>query len=54
MDRLEVINLNGYGESEKMYILDNYLIKNAVENCGLKDRQGQITVTEEAKQNMIR
>jgi len=37
-----------------MHILDNYLVKDAIQSCGLTKRQGQITISEDAKHNIIR
>ena len=36
LDRLEIINLSGYTESEKIYICENYIIPNILKRHGLK------------------
>jgi len=54
LDRLEVINMSGYSEEEKMFILNNYLLKNTIEKSGLTKRKGQFNITEEAKKQMIK
>lgn len=35
LDRLEIINLSGYSEAEKLYISENYLIPSILKNHGL-------------------
>ncbi len=35
LDRLEIINLSGYSDSEKLYISENYLIPNILKHHGL-------------------
>lgn len=37
-----------------MYILNRYLLKNAMEKSGIKSRLGQFDITEEAKKHMIK
>ncbi len=36
LDRLEIINLEGYSDSEKLYICENYLIPNILKKVNLK------------------
>ena len=36
LDRLEIINLSGYTESEKIYICENYIIPNILKRHGLR------------------
>ena len=36
LDRLEIINLNGYSPSEKLFICENYIIPNMLKRHGLK------------------
>ena len=37
LDRLEIINLSGYSEHEKLYICENYIIPNMLKKHGLKN-----------------
>ena len=37
LDRLEIINLQGYSDEEKIYICENYLIPNILKKHGLKN-----------------
>ena len=37
MDRLEIINISGYTESEKLYICENYIIPKMLKSNGLKN-----------------
>ena len=37
MDRLEIINISGYTEREKLYICENYIIPNMLKTHGLKN-----------------
>ncbi|KEO81154.1 endopeptidase La [Tumebacillus flagellatus] len=43
MDRMEVINLSGYTEVEKLHIAKNHLLKKQVENHGLTMEQVEIS-----------
>ena len=36
LDRLEIINISGYSENEKLYICENYIIPNMLKKHGLK------------------
>jgi len=51
LDRMEVINLSGYTEPEKLNIALKYLLPKAKKDHGLK--QGELTVTDEAVQAII-
>ncbi|MCH5212942.1 MAG: endopeptidase La [Oscillospiraceae bacterium] len=51
LDRMEIIRLSGYTESEKLHIAKDYLIKKALEKTGMSD--SQLTVTESAVQAII-
>ena len=42
-DRMEVIELSGYGEDEKLEIARRYLVKRQLESNGLKPKQCEIT-----------
>lgn len=52
LDRMELINLEGYTETEKFHIGRNYLIPKQVEAHGLKDHKVQIQ--DSALKNVIR
>jgi ATP-dependent Lon protease len=52
LDRMDVINLSGYTETEKLKIAQNYLFKKAIEATGL--RQEEITVEDGVFLNIIR
>lgn len=43
LDRMEVINLSGYTEDEKINITENYLIKKQLKNNGIKDAELHIS-----------
>ena len=43
LDRMEVINLSGYTEDEKINITENYLIKKQLKNNGLKESELHIS-----------
>lgn len=51
LDRMEVINVEGYTEEEKVEIAKNYLIPKQIENHGL--RSGNITFSEPAIRDTI-
>jgi len=42
LDRMEIINLSGYTEEEKVSIAQKYLINKQIENAGLKDNEIKI------------
>jgi ATP-dependent Lon protease len=52
LDRMDVINLSGYTELEKLKIAEGYLFKKALENTGLKSEE--ISVQEGVLLNIIR
>jgi ATP-dependent Lon protease len=52
MDRMEVIQLSGYTEVEKLHIVKNHLLKKQKENHGLQD--DQLEITDEAIYKVIR
>lgn len=52
LDRMEVIHLEGYIESEKLNIAKKYLIPKQIENHGLADRK--VTFTDVAVKEVIR
>lgn len=52
LDRMEVISLEGYTETEKFHIAKNYLIPKQVEAHGLKDRK--IDIQDPTLRNIIR
>ncbi len=52
LDRLEVINLSGYTENEKLNISTRYLLSKQMENHGLKENE--LTVSESALRDITR
>lgn len=52
LDRMDVINLSGYTETEKLQIAKNYLLSKALESTGLK--QEEIKIEEGVFLNIIR
>ncbi len=52
LDRMEVIRIPGYTETEKLHIAKNYLVPRKVEDNGL--RKGEMTVSEDAIRHIIR
>jgi ATP-dependent Lon protease len=52
LDRLEVLNLSGYTEEEKLQIARRYLIPKQIRANGL--RESELTLTEEALRRIIR
>ncbi|MDF1653680.1 MAG: endopeptidase La [Coxiellaceae bacterium] len=52
LDRMEVIRLSGYTESEKLNIATKYLLPRQMENSGLK--KGEISVSEDAFREIVR
>ena len=51
-DRMEIIEVSGYTEIEKMEIARNYLLPKALESHGMDD--GQLTITDDAVKRLIR
>ena len=51
-DRMEIISLAGYTDSEKLEIALRYLVKRQMEANGIKD--GQVEITEAAVSEIIR
>ncbi len=52
MDRMEIINLSGYTENEKLAIAQNYLTPKQLEGHGVK--KGELEITKEAILEIIR
>lgn len=52
LDRMEVIRIPGYTETEKLHIALNYLVTRKIADNGL--RAGEITIEEEAVRDIIR
>ncbi len=52
LDRMEIINLEGYIEQEKFHIAKNYLVPKQLENHGLKDYK--VTIKDETIRDIIR
>ena len=51
-DRMEIIEVSGYTEIEKLAIARNYLLPKALENHGMNE--GQLTITDDAVRRVIR
>lgn len=52
LDRMEIINLEGYIEQEKFHIARNYLVPKQLENHGLKDYK--VTIKDDTIRDVIR
>ncbi len=52
LDRMEVINLSGYTEDEKLHIALEHLIPKEMELNGVK--KGEVTITEDAIRDIVR
>ncbi|XGC80703.1 endopeptidase La [Bdellovibrio bacteriovorus] len=52
LDRMEIINLEGYIEQEKFHIAKNYLVPKQLENHGLKDYK--VTIKDDTIRDIIR
>lgn len=52
LDRMEIINLEGYIEQEKFHIAKNYLVPKQLENHGLKDYK--VSIKDETIRDIIR
>ena len=52
LDRMEVIRIPGYTETEKLHIAQNYLVPRKIEDNGLRERE--MVLTEEAIVQIIR
>lgn len=52
LDRMELINLEGYIEQEKFHIAKNYLVPKQIENHGLKDYK--VSIQDVTVRNVIR
>jgi ATP-dependent Lon protease len=52
LDRMEVINLEGYIEQEKFHIAKNYLVPKQIENHGMKDLK--VSIQDKAVRDVIR
>ncbi|MFV8257113.1 endopeptidase La [Bdellovibrio bacteriovorus] len=52
LDRMEIINLEGYIEQEKFHIAKNYLVPKQLENHGLKDYK--VTIKDDTIRDVIR
>lgn len=52
LDRMEIIGLEGYTETEKYHIANNYLVPKQLEMHGLKDRKVQIQ--DQTLKNIVR
>jgi ATP-dependent Lon protease len=52
LDRMEIISLEGYTETEKFHIGRNYLVPKQIEAHGLKDRK--VSIQDQSLKNIIR
>jgi ATP-dependent Lon protease len=52
LDRMEIISIEGYTETEKFHIGRNYLVPKQIEAHGLKDRK--VSIQDQALRNIIR
>ncbi|MGZ3773527.1 MAG: endopeptidase La [Pseudobdellovibrionaceae bacterium] len=52
LDRMEIINLEGYIEQEKFHIAKNYLVPKQLENHGLKDHK--VAIKDDTIRDIIR
>ena len=52
LDRMEIIEIPGYTETDKLHIARRYLVKRQLEACGLQPEQAEIT--DEAIRTVIR
>jgi len=52
LDRMEVIQLSGYTEDEKVSIAQKYLIRKQIENNGVKEKE--LEITEDAIRDIVR
>lgn len=52
LDRMEIIGLEGYTETEKFHIGKNYLVSKQLEMHGLKERK--VTIQDQALRNIVR
>jgi ATP-dependent Lon protease len=52
LDRMEVINISGYTEDEKLQIVNRHLLKKQLKMAGLK--KGEFSITDQAIKNLIR
>lgn len=53
LDRLEVIEVEGYSAEEKAHILDTFLLPKAIKELALQSHAEQFTVSEAAKQALV-
>ena len=52
-DRMEMINIAGYTHAEKNHIFSKYLLPQAIERAGLKGREKEFQLSQEATKRMI-
>lgn len=53
VDRMEVIEIAGYTHLEKRYILDKYLIPEAIKKAGLSDLQAHFEIPDSVRDHII-
>lgn len=53
IDRMEIIEVSGYTHEEKMNILNNFVYPQEIDNAGIKGKESEFTITNDAKKDMI-
>ncbi len=53
LDRMEVIHVSGYTHAEKWHILEKYLMPQEMSRSGMKGKETQFKITDDAKRYMI-
>mmetsp|Transcript_15543 Transcript_15543/g.15508 ORF Transcript_15543/g.15508 Transcript_15543/m.15508 type:complete len:777 (+) Transcript_15543:188-2518(+) len=54
LDRMDVINVQGYTAEEKMNILNRHLLPEIINKCSLSDKADKYEITDSAKEILIR
>lgn len=53
LDRMEIIQVSGYTHAEKQHIFENYLKPQAIESSGMKGKEKEYAITQDAVNKMI-
>jgi ATP-dependent Lon protease len=53
LDRMDIIQVEGYSNLEKKKILDDFILPKEIENAGLQDKTSMFTITDEVKDKLI-
>ena len=53
LDRMDIINVQGYTSEEKLMIYDRHLLSQVISKCSLQDSKSLFEITEEAKSVLI-